>query len=44
MSVAATASDMIMLLATLYATMMYSSSSQTMRTTTVLMRMSALLN
>ena len=44
MSVAATASDMITLLATLYATMMCSLSSQTMRTTTVLMRMSTLLD
>ncbi len=43
-SVAATASDMITLLTTLYAIMMCSLSSQMMRTTTVLMRMSALLS
>ncbi len=43
-NVAATVSDVIMLLTALYATMMYLLSSQTMRTTTVLMRMSALLS
>jgi len=43
-SVAATASDMIMLLAVLYATMMFSLSSWMMRTTTVLMRMSVQLS
>jgi len=43
-SVAATASDVIMLLTVLYTTTMYSLSSQTMRMTTVLMRVSTLLN
>ena len=43
-SVTATVSDMITLFIALYATMMYSLSSQTIRTTTVLMRMSALLD
>ncbi len=44
MSVAATASDMIMLLTTLYTIMMYSLSSWMMRTTMVLMRVSTLLD
>jgi len=44
MSVAVTASNMIMLLAVSYATMTFSLSSQTMRTTTVSMRMNMLLN
>ncbi len=43
-SVAATASDMITLLTTLYTTTMCSLSSQTMRTTTASMRMSTLLD
>ncbi len=44
MSVAITASDMIMLLAVLYTTMMFSLSSQMMRTMTVSIRVSMLLN
>jgi len=44
MSVAVTASDMITLFAVLYATMMFSSSSQMMKMTTMSMRMSLLLN
>ena len=43
-SVVTTVSDMIMLLTALYTTMMCSLSSQTMRITTVSMRVSALLN
>ncbi len=43
-SVAATASDVIMLLTVLYTTMMYSLSSWTMRTTTALMKVSVLLS
>ena len=43
-SVTATASDVIMLLTALYTAMMYSSSSQMMKTMTVLMRMSTLLS
>ncbi len=43
-SVAATASDVIMLLAVLYATMMFSLSSQMMRTTTMSMRVNMLLS
>ncbi len=44
MSVAVTASDVITLLTVLYATMTFSLSSQMMRTTTVSMRVSMLLN
>jgi len=44
MNVAVTASDMTTLLTVLYATMMFSLSSQMMRTTTMSMRMSLLLN
>jgi len=45
MSVAVTASDVITHVAVLYATMMFSLSSQTMRTTTMMsMRMSLLLS
>ena len=43
-SVVTTASDMIMLLTALYTTMMNLLSSQMIRTTTVLMRISTLLN
>jgi len=43
-SVAATASDVIMLLTVLYTTMMYSLLSWTMRTTTALMKVSVLLS
>jgi len=44
MSVAVTASDVTTLLAVLYATMMFSLASQTMRTTMMSMRMSLLLS
>jgi len=44
MNVVTTVSDVIMLLTVLYATMMYSLSSQMMKTTTMSMRVSVLLN
>ena len=44
MSVAVTASDMITLLTVLYATMMFSSSSQMIRITIMSMRVSLLLS
>jgi hypothetical protein len=44
MSVAVTASGVIMLLAVLYATMMFSLSSQMMRTTMMSMRVNLLLS